>query len=304
MKILDVPQSGSLGGQTSSHNRAGQYRRARRTPVSPTRTDKQGVIRGRFGSASAAWQSLTTAVQNAWTSFAANYPVVDSLGQSIVLTGQQYFIGLQSSLMNAGQDMNTAIPTNTNTPAIDTPVLYADASGCIIATVGSIVAGDFNLVGVSKVLSNGKNFNKTFSQFAVLTNTENIADLSTVFARQYGAPTLGKKLFARFKEVNSDGMSGPALILQTPVLAASTLAAPTVTAGGTSIVTAAAALPDGNLICLFLADPPDNYGQLSNQSPITGGSVDFVDMVPGTKVYGRYLLAGVWSLPSPVVTVV
>ena len=134
MKYLGQPQSGSQANTTASHNRAGQYLRNRRKPVTPTRTAKQGILRGKFGSASAAWQTLTTAQQSAWTAVAANYPVVDSLGQTVVLTGQQYFIGLQTSLMNAGQPMNAAVPTNTSTPAIINPSVIALTSGADISS--------------------------------------------------------------------------------------------------------------------------------------------------------------------------
>jgi hypothetical protein len=236
MKYLGQPQSGSQANTTASHNRAGQYLRSRRTPVTPTRTPKQGILRGKFGAASAAWQSLTSAVQAAWTSFAHAYPVVDALGQSVVLTGQQYFIGIQTSLMNAGQPMNTDIPTNTSTPAVDQPDLYADTNGSVIVSVNSVSGDDFNLVALSKILSNGVNFNKAFSQFAILTNTNLIIDVSAAFAAQFGAPVASRKLFARFKEVNSSGMSGPDLIIQRPVIAPVLTTIPTTTNAESGII--------------------------------------------------------------------
>lgn len=214
MKYLGQPQSGSQAGTTASHNRAGQYLRNRRTPVTPTRTPKQGVLRGKFGAASASWQSLPADLQAAWTAFAHGYPVVDALGQSIVLTGQQYYIGIQTSLMNAGQPINTAVPTNTSTPAVDTPTLTIADDGTITVSVGSVPDGDFIIVGCSPVKSNGVNFNKQFSQFAILTSLNLSEDITTVYEAQYGAVGAGRKIFARFKEVNSSGMTGPDLIIQ------------------------------------------------------------------------------------------
>jgi hypothetical protein len=298
MKILDVPQSGSLGGVTSSHNRAGQYRRARRTPVSPTRTDKQGVIRGRFGSASAAWQSLASDLQAAWTAFAANYPVVDSLGQSIVLTGQQFFIGLQSSLMNAGQPMNTGIPVNTSVPAVDTPQLLIYADGTVIVSCASITPGDWNLVGLSKVLSNGKNFNKTFSQFAVLSGDNLVADISDAYARQFGAPVSGRKIFARFKEVNSDGMSGPPLILQSSVVDTSPLPTPAlsaIVAGAATISWGGGSALNVTVFSVGAVGQPATVFQTANGIPtplaITGCQ-------SGTSYYARLSDGVNWSAKS------
>jgi hypothetical protein len=229
MKYLGPPQSGSQANTTASHNRAGQYFRNRRKPVTPTRTSKQGVLRGKFGSASAYWQTLTPDLQAAWTAFAAGYPVVDALGQTVVLTGQQYFIGLQTSLLNAGQAMVDTVPSNVVTPPVDSPMVSAQDSGAVIVGVGTLGVGDFNLVALSKILSNGRNFNKGFSQFAVLTFSELIQDVGEAFAAQYGAPVVGKKIFARFKEVNSSGMSGPNLIIQQPVVTSHFVQTPSTT---------------------------------------------------------------------------
>ena len=68
MKILDVPQSGSLGGQTSSHNRAGQYRRARRSPVQPTGTG--GADHGRSGGRAASRSPKMAISPPIWTAAA------------------------------------------------------------------------------------------------------------------------------------------------------------------------------------------------------------------------------------------
>ena len=217
MKYLGQPQSGSQANTTASHNRAGQYLRSRRMPVTPTRTPKQGILRGKFGAASAAWQSLSQANQSAWTAFAHAYPVVDALGQSIVLTGQQYFIGIQTSLLNAGQPMNLNVPTNTSTPPVNTPSIYTGTNGSVLVLVGAPPEGDFVLCGLSKILSNGVNFNKAFSQFCVLTNESNLYDVSLVYIPQYGSPVAGRKIFSRMKIVNSSGMSGPDLIQQIAV---------------------------------------------------------------------------------------
>ncbi|MEI6871625.1 MAG: hypothetical protein WCL08_05025 [Verrucomicrobiota bacterium] len=213
MKYLGAPQSGSQANTTASHNRAGQYYRSRRKPITPTRNSKQGVIRGMFGAASAAWQSLEAGLQAAWSAFAASYPVTDSLGQSLVLTGQQYFIGLQTSLMNAGQIMNLNVPVNTSMEKIANPLLVIDGQGVITVSVDSLKEGDFVIVGLSSVKSAGVSFCKAFSQFAVLTHDVPSLDVTEEFTDQFGAPVVGRKVFACFKYVNSAGMTGSPIIL-------------------------------------------------------------------------------------------
>ena len=287
MKYLGNPQSGSQAHTTASHNRAGQYLRSRRTPVSPTRTAKQGILRGKFGSASAAWQSLSTALQNAWTAFAHSYPVVDALGQSIVLTGQQYFIGLQTSLMNAGQAMITDVPINTSTPAVDTPYAYAGTNGLVLVGVLSVTPGDWNIVGLSKILSNGVNFNKAFSQFAVLDSNLLATDVSYDYAGQYGAPLAGRKIFARFKEVNSNGMSGPDLIIQSPVATETNTDNFTL---DTSIHnTVKATCVGGNSTGVQLFDA--GTGQLMSYQPLVTGIATFIGQPTGANVYVRGFVA-------------
>ena len=302
MKYLGQPQSGSQANTTASHNRAGQYLRSRRAPVSPTRTPKQGILRGKFGSASAGWQSLDATLQSAWTAFAAGYPVVDALGQSVVLTGQQYFIGLQTSLMNAGQPMDTIVPTNTNTPAIDTPTIYADANGTLIVSVASIVAGDWNVVGCSKVLSNGVNFNKQFSQFAVLNTTVLSVDISAVYTAQYGAPVLGRKIFARFKEVNSSGMSGPDLILQASVITPVLTVQPTTTnaIAGTVVSTAAGT----GTLTQQLWQITDGSGifTLQQTQPSVMGVATFTTVVSGLPTFTRSFDGTNYGPPSATFT--
>ena len=240
MKYLGPPQSGSQAGTTASHNRAGQYLRNRRTPTSPTRTPKQQVARQRFGTASALWQSLTGTLQAAWTSFAANYPVKDSLGQSIVLTGQQFFVGIQSTLLSIAQPTNASVPSNTTLNPVDTPAMYIDDSGNFVVSVASVSAGDVVRFGASKILSNGKNFNKTFSAFGLLNNGALVVDISAAFEAQYGLGLAGRKVFGSFLYVNSSGMSGNQAILQTPVVTSPVTVTPTVvnTTPGTVVSTA------------------------------------------------------------------
>lgn len=84
--------SGSMGGATASHNRGGQYFRQRVVPTNPN-TTRQQAVRAYMGAAVQAWMDTLTAGQRgAWETYAANTPKTDSLGNEIVLTGQQAYI--------------------------------------------------------------------------------------------------------------------------------------------------------------------------------------------------------------------
>jgi len=83
--------SGSMGGATASRNRGGQYLRQRVVPTNPA-TARQVMVRNYLSGAVTAWASEDDAVRAAWKTYADNVPTTDSLGQTVVLTGQQMYI--------------------------------------------------------------------------------------------------------------------------------------------------------------------------------------------------------------------
>lgn len=115
--------SGSLGGLTASHNRGGQYLRRRSVPVNPN-TARQQAVRAILGSLVQAWSDdLTESERQAWRDYAAAVPRTDVLGQTITLTGQQWFIATNtprlqqelSGLTVAGNGVVSVAPTTFNT---------------------------------------------------------------------------------------------------------------------------------------------------------------------------------------------
>lgn len=93
--------SGSLGGLVASHNRGGQYLRARVVPTNPS-SGPQVEMRTIFGNLSTAWQTLTDAQREAWTTYATNVPTTDSMGDPLTLTGQQQYVSSNSARVQAG----------------------------------------------------------------------------------------------------------------------------------------------------------------------------------------------------------
>lgn len=103
--------SGSLGGMTASRNRGGQYFRQRVVPTDPNST-AQALVRGYMAAAVEYWgQTLTSFQRDAWGVYAANTPTTDSLGQELVLTGQQMFIRSAVVRARAGEAFVDDAPT-------------------------------------------------------------------------------------------------------------------------------------------------------------------------------------------------
>jgi hypothetical protein len=84
--------SGSLGTITASHNRGGQYLRARVTPADP-QTQRQQDVRDAMSMVSEHFSvSLTPAEIETWIQYAAVVPRYNALGARITMTAQQAFI--------------------------------------------------------------------------------------------------------------------------------------------------------------------------------------------------------------------
>jgi hypothetical protein len=303
MKYLGAPQSGSQANTTASHNRAGQYYRNRRTPVSPTRTPKQGVLRTFFAAASSAWQLLDAATQAAWTSFAAGYPIVDALGQSIVLTGHQFFVGVNTTLLNAGQAIENTVPTNTTVNSLAPLTIYVDSAPTVLLFYTAPIADDFALIGASKTLSNGRNFNKQFSQFGVDNLSAGGMDITTAYVAQYGAPVTPRKIFARGIAVNSNGLSGSPIIVQGSTEAASILTPGAITSAVAGTVALATADVTATRALLFQANGVLGSPVLIATQPVVTGAATFTGVLSGASVFARVTQGVDYSIPTNTVVV-
>lgn len=225
MKFLGPPSSGSIAGTTSSHNRAGQYTRNRRSPVQPVGSGRRGFVRSALGAASAGWAALTDVQREAWTTFAAAHPITDSLGSSVVLTGQQMYVRCGTSLLNVNEDLPVDPPVNTDLPDVTGSALVVDVEGNVGWSGYSGDAADFVVFQISRWVSPGVSFMKTFWSplTAVRFDAANAAAadwLPAVYLDEFGAPPLGSKVFGRVTPVNQYGWNGTPIVLVTTVVAA------------------------------------------------------------------------------------
>lgn len=125
--------SGSLGGLVASHNRGGQYLRARVVPTNPS-SSAQVEMRTIFGNLASAWQTLTLAQREAWTTYAINVPVTDSMGDPLTLTGQQMYVRNNSARVQAGLARID-----------DGPVIFALDSLNPVTVIGSETADNYSV---------------------------------------------------------------------------------------------------------------------------------------------------------------
>lgn len=198
MKILDVPQSGSVGARTSSRNRSGQYVRQRAIPTQP-RTVAQIAARSKLTSQSAAWRGLTSAQRAAWNAFAQSFTVTNSLGTTINLTGAQCFIKVNTvNLLNGDATVNLP-PTLPAFVAVTVTGVTAVAATPLIQLAGTNpAAGTKFMIFASPQLSAGVTFNAKYAYLQTSqTFTAGQMSIQTAYAARYGALIVGKQIFVK-----------------------------------------------------------------------------------------------------------
>ena len=189
---------------------AGQYVRNRRAPVQPIGTGRRAFIRAAFGGASSGYAGLTAAQQDAWTSFAASHPITDALGQSITLTGHQMYVALYVNNTNVGFAPSATPPAVLDTTSIlPVAMTFGIAAGIAVAFTAADGAGKF-AAALTRPLSPARRFIKTFWQPPGVNGYDTDdstpwAYATASYAAQFGAPTVGQRVFCKITHYTSSG---------------------------------------------------------------------------------------------------
>ncbi len=124
---------GSIGGNTFSHNRGGDYVRRRVSPTNPNST-RQQTMRTILADLASAWSNqLSAAQQNAWNTWASQQAKEGPLGNSINLTGINGFVWCNCHVLDAGDALLVNPPTIVAPDPINT--LAVDVSAANTADV-------------------------------------------------------------------------------------------------------------------------------------------------------------------------
>ncbi|NVM57914.1 MAG: hypothetical protein HWN51_07335, partial [Desulfobacterales bacterium] len=124
---------GSIGANTYSHNRGGDYVRRRVSPTNPNST-RQQTMRSLLSSIASQWASLLTVEQRAaWNTWAAQQPKEGPLGNSINLTGINAFVWCNTHVLDAGDTLLSDPPPATAPNSLLT--MSADVSALTTADI-------------------------------------------------------------------------------------------------------------------------------------------------------------------------
>jgi hypothetical protein len=211
MKILDVPQSGSVAGQTSSRNRFGQYRRTRATPVNPNSVP-QLTARGRLSTLAGNYRSLTLNQQEGWAGLGALMTRTDSLGQQYDLSPLQAYVAVNSTRLAAGDAVVLDAPVlGSPAPLSSATVTATVAAHTVAYTATPLAAGVRLFIYASPQRSAGRSFESDYRLIVVTAPAAaSPANIAAPYAARFGALVVGYRVFYRF-ELYQNGFTSPAL---------------------------------------------------------------------------------------------
>jgi hypothetical protein len=156
--------SGSIAGVTYSHNKGGAYVRNRAIPTNPSST-AQLQRRADLATVSTTWQNLTAAQRAAWTEWARQNPIVNALGDSILKSGHQSYVGLNSRILLASGSQ------------ISVPPVTARPDGFLTAVQdGDIGLGDTDLTFTAALASGNQ-----VELWAAVTNSAGIKYVENLY---------------------------------------------------------------------------------------------------------------------------
>lgn len=217
MLILDVPQSGSVAGVTSSRNRFGQYKRTRAIPVQP-RTPKQQFNRAQLAIGSSSWRTLSDAGRTAWNDYAAQILRSGRLGSSYSPTGASLFSGAfmlfpGSTILDPPSTLPTYVLTVSDMAYVDsTPgpealnvglVNTSPDNRVLIETSGPLSPGVTSSAAVRRWRSlPSDGFNLNAKKYVMTTDP---IDIIAEYKQLFPSPTTGQVIWFRFREIFFDG---------------------------------------------------------------------------------------------------
>jgi hypothetical protein len=212
--------SGKIGGAVYSHNRGGNYIRNWRTPVN-TNTAQQQAIRNDLGTLQARFaQTLTSGQRAAWATFAANVPVVNSMGDSITITAQNWYIKANVPRLQASITPVDAGPTVFELATLTTPTPTITAAGTTASLAFTNTdawaneVGGFLLVYASRAQNATINFYKGPYRFAgKVTGAATPPTTPATITLPFVSGPTGSKQFFRVVAVRADGRPSPELFL-------------------------------------------------------------------------------------------
>ena len=211
MLILDVQGSGSIRGNTRSHNRYGQYERNRRIPVNP-RTPPQTARRAAQALCASTWRGLSPDQRFAWQSQAAYVPFTDSLGQVHTLSGEGFFCSINLGRIRRGQVLLSDPLAILTFPDVSAVSAVGDASAQSLSVnwlSGNFEDGDLVEVYAGPPRSSGVSFDVDLRFLGFAAPDANTLDIAAAWRTQWGTIPVAKRIFVAVRPVAGGVLADP-----------------------------------------------------------------------------------------------
>ena len=200
--------SGKLNGTVFAKNKGGHYMRSKSKPTNP-RTAQQMAVRGAFGAISAAWRSLPEAARNAWNEIASDFPYINKLGDSKVLSGFALHQKLNRNIGLVGGAALQYPPAPEGVGTISEITPDFDVARLRFTGAGLSQPGQSNKVVVyaTPAISPGvSNFQNRLRQIKVadFDDLATAIDFTSDYSSLFGAPVVGQKIGIAVRVINEN----------------------------------------------------------------------------------------------------
>ena len=204
--------SGKLNGTVFAKNKGGNYMRSKSKPSNP-KTAAQMAVRAQFGAISSAWKNLTESARSAWRESASNFPYINRLGDSKILSGFALHQKLNTNLDLIGESMLTFPPepkTPVNFSSINLAAFKPAEGGdqmTILAPLSAVDANSKTLIFATPPLSHGvENFENKLRLIGVRPSSSFATefDVNEEYEEVFGVLPVGAKVGIRVQNVSSE----------------------------------------------------------------------------------------------------
>jgi hypothetical protein len=205
-----VDARGSHAGNTFSRNGAGPILRARTAGVQPAsalQTLRQVTLRQCTNS----WiHDLNATQRQSWRIYAGTHPVTNRLGNTTLLSGQQWYVKLSANLILAGSSLVHVPPVSSVISSPTSFTIYANSGGGGTLTVTPVataaLTGEVAYIFLSPALSPGKQYIgsqlRTFPNQTLGVTSSSLTGTYTTLFGSFPAAA-GQVIFGRFAVLNT-----------------------------------------------------------------------------------------------------
>jgi hypothetical protein len=201
MKTPKGPQRGKRGKVVASRNHFGSYERAHTSPKKDRTPSQQRTTAG-FGVISRAWSELTEAQRQAWMGQARHSKSRSRLGESYTLTGQTYFMRVNSFRAASGLSLLTDPPPRGQHIPNPVRTLIINNQGGHIALKLELAeppSGDIMVFGAAPCSAGTYKCFKFLRLGPLPAPVGRLSEITSLYVKRHGVPPVGKRVFIRIR---------------------------------------------------------------------------------------------------------